>query len=378
MGEAGVETSTVVPERVEALLTRVRREVDDGLLPSCQIAVALDDRVVVDETFGAPAETRFVPFSCSKVLTAATMWRLLGDGLVDESLPVAHYLPEFLENGKEAVTVEQVMLHTSGFPMAPLGPKHWGTSAGRRESFRRWRLNFDPGTVFMYHPVSAHWVLVEIIESLVGEPYADAIQHLVTDPLGLPRLLGIPHDQQHGIAPIVAVGEALSEQELAEYGMPPAIIDPELAMQALLTMSDADAQAVGVPGGGAVTRAADFALLYQALLHNPGGLWDPEVLADGTGHVRNRLPDFGGVPACRSLGLVIAGDDGNAPLRGFGKETSARAFGHNGAGGQIAWADPESGLSMMYVTNGLDRNLVREARRNTAIASLAALVTTPA
>jgi CubicO group peptidase (beta-lactamase class C family) len=50
---------------------------------------------------------------------------------------------------------------------------------------------------------------------------------------------------------------------------------------------------------------------------------------------------------------------------------SPGAFGHNGDGGQIAWADPDSGLSFGYCTNGLDQNVVREPRRTTAIASLA-------
>ena len=56
----------------------------------------------------------------------------------------------------------------------------------------------------------------------------------------------------------------------------------------------------------------------------------------------------------------------------MGATVSPRAFGHNGAGGQIAFADPESGLSVVYLTSGLDQNLLREAWRVTAVASLAA------
>jgi CubicO group peptidase (beta-lactamase class C family) len=48
-------------------------------------------------------------------------------------------------------------------------------------------------------------------------------------------------------------------------------------------------------------------------------------------------------------------------------------FGHNGAGGQIAWADPETGISIGYCTNGLDRHPVRQARRVVAISNLAAV-----
>jgi CubicO group peptidase (beta-lactamase class C family) len=64
-------------------------------------------------------------------------------------------------------------------------------------------------------------------------------------------------------------------------------------------------------------------------------------------------------------------------MRAFGRTVSPRAFGHAGAGGQLAWADPESGLSLCYLTNGLDRNPLREGKRGVAIASLAGLCTTP-
>jgi len=141
---------------------------------------------------------------------------------------------------------------------------------------------------------------------------------------------------------------------------------------ALLGFNNPRVRALGVPGGGGVTTASAHALYYQALLHNPGGLWNDDVLRDVKTHVRNHLPDpLLGVPANRSLGLVLAGDDGRSGERGFGRTVSGGAFGHNGAGGQLAWADPASGLSFVYLTNGLDANTLRQARRDIAINSLA-------
>ena len=70
---------------------------------------------------------------------------------------------------------------------------------------------------------------------------------------------------------------------------------------------------------------------------------------------------------------MVATDDGWAHAHGMGRASSPRAFGHDGAGGQIAFADPETGLSVCFLTNGLERNWLRERRRTTAIASLASV-----
>lgn len=172
----------------------------------------------------------------------------------------------------------------------------------------------------MYHPTAGHWVLAEILATVTGRPYADAIEAMVTEPLGLPRLLAVPLDAQDGIIDAVGVGAPPTPAEMLEaFGVEvdvAALIPPDVALGALLTLNDPDARALGVPGGGGVMRAADLALLYQGLLHDPVGLWSPEILAAGTRDVRMTLPDLMGVPANRTLGLVVAGD-GFRPPPGF-------------------------------------------------------------
>jgi CubicO group peptidase (beta-lactamase class C family) len=131
----------------------------------------------------------------------------------------------------------------------------------------------------------------------------------------------------------------------------------------------------GVPGGGAVATAADIARFYQALLDDRLGLWDPAVLTDATSNVRCNLPEpMLGVPVNRTIGLVVAGDDGEHIRRyaAFGRRASPQAFGHAGAHGQIAWADPESGVSFAYLTNGIDADIMREGFRSHILSSLAA------
>ncbi len=78
-----------------------------------------------------------------------------------------------------------------------------------------------------------------------------------------------------------------------------------------------------------------------------------------------------GKRANRGLGLMIAGD-ADRTYRGFGHTNSDFAFGHGGAGGQIGWADPATGISLGYCTNGFDRDAIRQARRGIGISSRAA------
>ena len=73
----------------------------------------------------AAPESRYVIFSSTKPVVAAAMWILMGEGAIDVSRRVAEIIPEFATNGKDVITVEQVMLHTSGFPAAPFEPLDW-------------------------------------------------------------------------------------------------------------------------------------------------------------------------------------------------------------------------------------------------------------
>ena len=365
--------------KIDQLATRARREIESGLLPSCQYAVALDGEVIADETLGdATDDSRYVIFSATKAVVVSTFWTFIQDGSVDVSLPVQHYFPEFMADGEPergpTITVEQVMLHTSGFPHAPLGPPAWWTREGRVEKMRNWRCNWEPGTAFEYHASSAHWVLAEIMERIAGVDFRTLVSDRVLVPHGLDRLqVGVPENQQGDVTELIAVGELPTPDELeAAFGVRELPMT-EVTEDALLGFNDPGVRALGVPGGGGISNATDLARFYQALLHNPKGVWDAELLNTVTTDVRNTFPDpMTGVPIRRTLGLCTAGDDGKGSWRGFGKTGSPRRFGHNGAGGQIAWADPDSGLSFVYLTNGIDAHPIRQAKRGVALSSIAA------
>jgi CubicO group peptidase (beta-lactamase class C family) len=350
---------------LDALVARARRDVDEGLLPSCQLALARDGVLVLDETFGAAADSRYVTFSVTKAFTGALVWQLIGEGVVRDRTRVAEVVPEFAANGKDAVTVAHLLTHTAGFPRAPMRPEEGADRAARVERMSSWRMDWPAGTQTEYHATSAYWALVEVIDRVTGSDFRTLFAERLAGPLGLPTL-SVGTTDLAGIAEITAVGAAGDGATLGDHVK-------ETGEQFLLRFNEPVVLAAGVPGAGGVGRAADVALLYQSLLHNDAGLWHDDVLADATSNVRNRLIDpLFKVPANRTLGLVVAGDDEHATVRGFGRGNSARAFGAQGVGGQIAWADPQSGLSFCYLTNGLDADVVGSFTRSAKLAGLAA------
>jgi CubicO group peptidase (beta-lactamase class C family) len=368
-----VSTATGLDVQVLAdLRQRIQREVDDGRVPAAQMAVGLHGEVVHLECFGEAREsTRFAVFSCTKAILAGVVWQLLGEGRLAADTPVVELVPSFA--AAEGVTLGHLMTHTGGFPYAPLGPPAWADREARLSQFGRWRLQHAPGERFEYHPTAGHWVIAEMIEQVDGRDYREAVRQRVLEPLELEGfLLGEPARDVE-VAPLVTVGAPPSAEELMEVLGIAELEMGEVTPEILLGFNDPDVRAVGIPGGGGVSSAVALAAYYQALLHDRAGLWDPAVLAEGTARVHCDLPDpMLGHPSNRTLGLVLAGDDGLAALRGMGHRVSPRAFGHNGAAGQIAFADPESGISFAFCTSGVELNPLREARRTAAIATRAA------
>jgi len=374
---ADAETLGLDSVKLKALVERAQAEVASGLLPAAQIAVARHGKVGLYESFGSAQPESLTPmFSATKAVTSAAAWLLFESGELAEDERVVDIIPEFATHGKEVITVQQLFTHTAGFPHAPFRPLQWLNHQEREARYAQWRLTWAPGTRFEYHPSSSMWVIAEIIERRSGQNYVDFVRERVLDPLQLADLyVGLPAAENHRALDCSYVGDALTEADYRQMGMPVPPVT-EVTEDAILGFNDPAIRAVGVPGGGGYANAADLALFYQALLH--GGLddvsvWSQQTLADAQRIRSGELTDpMFAKPANRALGIIISGDDSRS-FRGFGKTNSPQAFGHNGAGGQLAWVDPATGISLAYLTPGHDRNSIRQARRGVAISSLAAV-----
>ena len=364
-GPALVDDAAVA--RLEA---RIQHQIDTGGSSAAQYAIAVGGQVVAGASFGtATPDHRFVIFSATKTFVAMALLPHFADGSLELTAPVARYLPEFATNGKDAVTVLQLVTMQGGFPQAPMGPRSWGTSAGRRAQFAEWTLDWTPGAQTEYHPISAHWVIAELIETLSGRPYVDVVHDRVTAPAGVPAILAVDvdgpvvevrsHGEHPGTSPEAVAGLA---EVFGRADLIPAI---SIGAEALLSMNDPRAQSACIPGGGGRGRASDVALTYQSFLADSSP-W----MRDAVGTVRNGSLNVGdNTPANRTVAGVVGGHDGYARLRWFPSD-APRVFGHHGAGGQLCWADPDSGVSFCFLHDTLEQDPGVELTRIAAINAL--------
>jgi CubicO group peptidase (beta-lactamase class C family) len=329
------------PGRLDVFLRRARLEVDGGPLPSAQVAAAKDGRLVAFETYGdAPPDARYILQSVGRTMVAGAVWKLLGDGFFGLDERVGDVIPEFATNGKEVVTVRQVLTHTAGFPFAPLGHPKMLRRADRLEAMAKWRLTYEPGTQLQFHLTSAAWVIAELVERRTGLPFAEYLRSEIVEPLELGLVLPVPTDRYSELvtAP-VAVDRTSEDQQVDPWG-PWYLADPEVL-------------AGGEPSHSIVGSAADVALFFQALYHS--GLWREDVVAEGT-RIHVSMPPagdqlYGGSDRVTNMGLfvTVSGEDHGNWLPSTG---SPRTFGNGGAPCQLGYMDPETGVSFAFLTNG--------------------------
>ena len=370
--------------RLEELFGFVEQQVTGDQIQGAQVAIASQGRLAGFRSYGSSHQgttldpvrddTLFCMFSSTKAVVGVGAWCLIDDGLLSLDEKIVDIIPGWCAEGGsvgyETITVQQVMLHTGGFPHAPMNPRLWEDREARNRRMMGWRLNWEPDSQWEYHATAAHWVLAEIINQRTGRDFREWLRERLLDPLQLDNLyVGLPNEEHDRAASII-----YTEQPLPPDG-------GEVFPRTILHFNLASQRRAGCPGGGGFANAADIAMFYQALVAPAGDDDDrpqtpirPETIELATTvqtDPQRHTDPLSGIPVNRGLTVVLAGDDGHSADRGFGNGASPRAFGHGGAGGQVTWGDPETGLSVAFLTNSFQQD--EQIRARTAeIGTLAA------
>lgn len=333
---------------LNALRDRARQDCETELayggVEGCQFALAHKGEILWEEGFGAAkAGTPILLLSITKTVLEAALWKLFEDGL-DPATRVIDHIPDFMDGVAPEITIEMIETHLGAFASQKLDFPDCRNRETRLAAFRAWRPEGTPGAYYEYSPINGAWVLAEIIERVSGQDYRAYLRSAVLEPLNLASINKV----------------SLGESEAAQVrtlkhlnfmnGWTP---DPALRQPMGYGLDTIEGLAVGTPGAGGVGTATGVALLYQAYLHNPNGLWNDAILEDARTATRVHRPDRAGRPIMRTRSFVQAGarEERYGERMFFGDAVSALAFGHQGQGGQIAWCDPQTGLSFSYLTN---------------------------
>ena len=313
-------------------------------------------------------------WSATKGLAAMTMAVAHSRGWLDYEERVAMYWPEFAQNGKDRITVRQLLAHQAGLfafdePVDPgvvADPKRLAMVLARQKPA------WEPGTRQAYHAISLGFYEGELLRRVdpqhrsLGQFFQDEI----ASPLNLEAYIRLP--------------ESIPNSRLATLS-PPRPIDMLLHFPIRLTLDS-------------MNRRSN---IYRALIANPGAAY---VRDERTVYARNlEVPSGGGVVTARALARAYSAFVGDGrelglrrdtlrllaapavpPTRGFYDECmhsddivfslgfmkstsqwpfgSASSFGAPGSGGSLGFTDPVAGIGYGYVTSQMGTRLTGDPR----------------
>ncbi|MEU5656260.1 serine hydrolase domain-containing protein [Streptomyces sp. NPDC047737] len=308
--------------------------------------------------------------SAGKGVAAAVPLLLHQRGQVDLDAPVGTYWPEFKANGKERVLVRHLLAHRAGLAAldTALTPEQAADQVSGPQAVAAQRPQWEPGTDHGYHAQTYSWLIGELVRRVTGRTIGRWIAEEIARPLGLDFWFGLPEDEAHRIGRIGPVeppptegGGALrvrpKRSVVEAYGDPASLT--RRAFGAIDPFPDENApayRAAELPASNGVATARGLARCYAAMIGEVDGqrLFAPATLTLARTE-ESAGPDRVLVVSTRfGLGYMLHGPA--APLLGPG------SFGHPGRGGSLGFADPESGIALGYVTNGLQKGVTADPR----------------
>ncbi len=360
-----VEPSLIAAEPDQQQLAKIDTAVEAALkrgdCPGTVVVVVHNDAVVFRKAYGSRAlkpekvpmtlDTVFDLASLTKpIATATAIWLLIEQGKLDPADRVAQHWPVFAANGKDKVTVAQLLLHTSGLTADNALADYTDGKAKALERIAALKLEAAPGTRFRYSDVG-YIVLGELVERLGGKPLETFAREHVFTPLKMTDM---------GFTPPEALRKRTAPTGLRNQ----AIIFGDVHDPRAFAMG-------GVAGHAGLFATADDLARYCRLLLRGGELDGKRILAEKTvqrftePHLLPASKAADGTPLKQSRSLGWDVDTGYSGQRGsvFPK---GEGYGHTGFTGTSIWIDPGTKTAMIVLTNRVhpdDKGNVGQLRR---------------
>lgn len=298
------------------------------------------------------SDTVTLVYSSTKGVTAVLANLLVERGVLDPDAPVAHYWPEFAANGKDAITVRQVMSHQAGLPYV-VGDFTLDEALAWEPVVRTLATQapvWPPGTQHGYHMRTFGWLVGELVRRSDGRTPGTFWREEIADPLGLDFWIGLPEAIEPRVARLVPPKDdlgALLEQLGGELLLTQVFSSPGGLFGYNEMWNTRALHACELPSSNGIGDARSLARLYASCIGEVDGIrtLQPATVAAATVEQACGKDAVLMTDTCFGLGFMLG--------RSFGVANGPDAFGHAGAGGSLAFADPETGLAFGYVMNDL-------------------------
>ncbi|MBT2398788.1 serine hydrolase [Streptomyces sp. ISL-100] len=320
-----------------------------------QLAVFAGGRQVVDLWGGdeITGTTLTSVFSSTKGAAHLVVALLVQEGVLDLDREVAHYWPEFAAEGKGALTLRDLLAHRAGVVGADTGFTDEELTDDRviAERLAAQKPYWRPGTAFGYHALSIGALTGEVVRRATGQSIQEVFEERVRAPYDLDFYLGLPEELESRVLDILPMDPTPEQQaELVAGAVSPQSVtgiafnlNGERPTDLVAFVNSRPTRAKSPASVGGVATATGLAKMYAVAIGEVDGraaLLKPDTIAefgqihsDGYDLVARRRHPFG-------LGFESYGD--LYPALGAG------AFGHAGAAGSEALADPRSGVTYGY------------------------------
>ena len=315
----------------------MQEAIKDEIFPGAVLAVGHRGRLVYHKPFGkftydkddqeVTKKSIFDLASVSKVIgtTSAAMF-LYDEGLLELDKKVIDYLPKFNNNGKDKITVRNLLLHNSGLIAFVEYYKKFKTKEEVIDAIMNSKLKYPTGTDYVYSDLGLI-TLQQIIEKLAGKPLDIFLKEKLFDPIGMKRTMYNPG------------AEFL-------YDVLPTEVDDYFRMTTVKgKVHDENAYLLGGVAGhaGLFSTAEDLSKFMQMMLN--GGIYR------GKRYFKESTVANWTIKQTEQSSRGLGWDTKSEGASSFGNKFSLNSFGHTGFTGTSVWADKDNDVYIVLLTN---------------------------
>ena len=314
-------------------------------------------------------DTVVLVWSATKGIGSVCLLHAMQENLIDIDRRVAEFWPEFAQAGKEQITVAQLLSHQAGLCALDRVVDVLDYEAVIRALEAQTPL-WPPGTAHGYHARTFGFLVDELVRRITRKTLSDYWQEHFARPLNLDFWIGLPEKENSRVATVYAAkaGKPAEPKNqsgsdfYADLSTPGTLarrtFTSPRGLNAISKMNDPSVRAQPIVSFGGIGSVSALAKFYSVLANggNANGrtFFSKETLQSMSTTLTDGIDRVFQIPTAFSAGFMK--DSRQTGRRLFGP--SETSFGHPGAGGSHAFADPENGIAFAYVMNQMEQSVL--------------------